>query len=449
MNVLENSTLPLFTMKYIVALILLALLAMLLNLTMLVYAFYVIVAMLLISRWVTRDWAEAVEAERVCHSESVAIGGTISVMIKIRHTGRWPITWVLVEDLLEARGARRSRALHFQFPVARLEVLKLNPGEQKQLIYQLKCNKRGYFQVGPLVLETGDMFGLNRRYRVLTDPIFILVLPNTIAIPNYDIASRRPIGEVVMTHRLFEDPTRISGVRRYQNGDPLSRVHWRATARTGKLQSKTYEPSTLSGATIVVDFHRDSFDPKHEPVRSELAITAAASIANSLHELGQQVGLVSNGRDAVDRIRTQGWKGDRRTRAEAQQSVQMKSDSDRLLPVIVPTGNSADQMLNILRTLARLELTDGLELGQLLVESTARMPRDATVLVILSAVNLANAVAIGGLRRQGYAVEVIVNCLDEQEFLTVSGPLLNEGITTRFLQNEASIAAICERQLIG
>ena len=148
------------------------------------------------------------------------------------------------------------------------------------MFYQLECRGRGYFQIGPLVLETGDLFGLHRRYQVGTSPHFVLVYPEVVALEGYDIASRRPIGEVRMMHRLFEDPTRIAGVRAYEAGDPLNRVHWRATARTGKLHSKIYEPSSITGATIVMEFNQAAFDPRHEPVRSELAVTAAASLAN-------------------------------------------------------------------------------------------------------------------------------------------------------------------------
>ena len=118
---------------------------------------------------------------------------------------------------------------------------------RKTVHYQLRCNMRGYYQIGPLVLETGDLFGLHRRWRVLTHPHFVLVYPEVVPLEGYGLASRRPIGEVRMVHRLYEDPTRIAGVRAYQAGDPLNRVHWRATARTGQLHSKVYEPSTVAG----------------------------------------------------------------------------------------------------------------------------------------------------------------------------------------------------------
>src|SRR6185503_18358441 len=183
--------------------------------------------------------------------------------------------------------------------------------------------------------------------------------PQVMPLAGYEIASRRPIGEIRLQHRLYEDPTRIAGVRRYERGDPLNRVHWRATARTGVLHSKVYEPSSIAGATLLLDFHERSFAPEDEPVRSELAVTATASIAGAIFQMGQQIGLVSNGRDAADRIRTEGWRhGQFRSRGEAQ-ATGMLEKSDRLRPVVVPTRRSSLQLNDILQTLARIEKTDG------------------------------------------------------------------------------------------
>src|SRR5262249_18531285 len=168
----------------------------------------------------------------------------------------------------------------------------LRPRAEVKLSYELRCKGRGYFQIGPLVMESGDLFGLYRRYHIAAEPDYLLVYPKVIPLQGYDIASRRPIGDIRLMHRLFEDPTRIAGVRPYQAGDPLSRVHWRATARTGLLHSKIYDPSTVAGATLVLDFHVGSYHRQGEPFRSELAVTAAASLANAVYEMGQQVGLV-------------------------------------------------------------------------------------------------------------------------------------------------------------
>jgi uncharacterized protein (DUF58 family) len=243
---------------------------------------------------------------------------------------------------------------------------------------------------------------------------------------------------------LYEDPTRIAGVREYQVGDPLNRIHWRATARTGALHSKIYEPSTVAGATVLLDFHRDGFDPNHEPVRSELAITTAASVANALYQMGQQVGLVTNGRDAVDRIRREGWDPDPENRLVARQSAAMLQTSDRLQPVVVETCRGPEQLMRILETLARLELTDGLTLAQTIAETASRMPRDATVLAILTSVTIQTAVALGDLRRRGFAVSVLVNVFHLHEFEAACGPLLAEGIEARQVKDESDVATMCQ-----
>jgi uncharacterized protein (DUF58 family) len=314
------------------------------------------------------------------------------------------------------------------------------------LHYQVECRYRGLYQLGPIVAETGDYYGLHRSYRVLGEPNYVLVYPKVIRIEHYAIESRRPIGEVVMSHRLFEDPTRVSGVRPYQNGDPLGRIHWRATARTGKLQCKQYQPSSMSGATIVLDFHRQSYDPRHEPYRSELAVTTAASLANALHELGEQFGFVSNGLDAADRIRVHGWQGDARTRQIARAKAAAQDRWDRRQPLLVPTRKGADQIQKTLELLSRIELNDGLSLAELVAEASQRMPADASVIVLLSDPTLESAVVLGALRRQGRAVTAIVNGHDEEHYVRASGVLLNEGIECRWLRDEDSIAEICRRQ---
>ena len=43
--------------------------------------------------------------------------------------------------------------------------------------YQVNFLMRGYYQLGPLLLESGDLFGLHRRFRVETKPARRLETP--------------------------------------------------------------------------------------------------------------------------------------------------------------------------------------------------------------------------------------------------------------------------------
>ena len=289
-------------MRWFVAIVGILVVAVVFDLGLLACAMLALLGLMLISRFLARSWITNLEATRECNRTEAEVGQTIAFVITVSNRGRLPVAWVLVEDMLP-RGAIISRPPRIVVKGHRLAVAMLGPHGRKTLNYQLHFAMRGYYQVGPLVLETGDLFGLHRRFRIVTEPVYIMVYPKVVPLPGYDMASRRPIGEIRLTHRLFEDPTRIAGVRHYQPGDPLNRVHWAATARTGVLHSKVYDASTIAGATIVLDFHRDSYPAQNEPGRSELAVTDRGGAGQRGGLMGQPIGLITNGRDAADRIR--------------------------------------------------------------------------------------------------------------------------------------------------
>lgn len=431
-------------MRWLIGAMFLLVVAMVFNLGLLAYSMYALLGVIAASRLLVNGWSGNLSAVREVSREKIKIGDSTAVVITLENRHWLPIPWLLVEDLLPRRALIHSPP-NLQINGRRLQLVSFRGRTRKTIMYQLQANCRGYYQLGPLVAETGDVFGLYRRYQVLSDPGFLLVVPEVIPLEGFDIASRRPIGEVRMTHRLFEDPTRIAGVRAYESGDPLNRVHWRATARTGVLHSKVYEPSSIAGATLLLDFHEKSFAPEDEPVRSELAVTAAASIAGAIFQMGQQIGLVTNGRDAADRIRTEGWRHEQfRNRREAQ-ATGMLEKSDRLRPLVVPPRRTSTQLTDILQTLARVEKTDGLTCAQLIGEAASQMPPSATVIAIVTRVTPETAIALGNLRRRGWAVTAIINVFEEMRFAEMSAMLLAERVETRHLADRAAIPRVCLR----
>jgi uncharacterized protein (DUF58 family) len=434
-------------MKWYLAAGLLLLAALLLPSSLLAYATYVLLGTLLVSRFLARYWLAHVTATRSCPDTGVEIGDKVMVTVTLRNSGVLPVPWVLAEDLLPRKALDEHR---LRLKGKRLKIAFLRPGQEVTLRYSLVCERRGYHQIGPLLLESGDVFGLHRRYLSLTTPHFLLVYPRLVPLAGYELASRRPIGEVLLTHRLYEDPTRIAGVRAYEAGDPLNRIHWRATARTGLLQSKTYEPTTLSGATLLLDFHASSYPASGEPYRSELAVTAAASLANAIFEMGQQFGLVTNARDAADRIRREGWESDPRTRRAARQSSAMHEESDRLQPILLETRRGAEHLQRLRETLARVELTDGMTFAGLVLEAASRLPRDATLVALLGEVSLETAAALGTLRRAGFALTAILVALAEHPLEKSHGRLLAEGIRdVRHLARAEMLPILCQQQMMG
>src|SRR5207244_12915234 len=136
------------------------------------------------------------------------------------------------------------------------------------------------------------------------------------------------------------------------------------------------------------------------------------------------------------------------TRQSARQHHVMAESSERLRPLIVDTRRGIEQFQRIRETLARIELTDGLSLAQLILETSSRLPRDATVVALLADVPVEAALALGNLRRQGLAISAILIALDGERLEKGYGRLLAEGIMdVRPLRNEAGLPDLCQQQV--
>ena len=423
------------------------------------FAGYVLLGVYFLSRYLAKQWTQNLSVERTADvSEPLQVGDTLTVTLKFRNNGTIPIGWVLVEEMLPEFAVRRNRVT---VKGPRIQVMFLRPLQTKTVKLKLTFHGRGYYPVGPTLAETGDVFGFYRRHRTLSKPVYVMVLPVIVNLPSYDFSSKRPIGEIRLANRLFEDPTRTAGVRPYQLGDPLQRVHWGATARTGELHSRIYEPTSLAGATVLVDFHRAGYPKRSEPERSDLAITTACALAYAVSLLNQQLGLASNGRDAAERIRTEALDepadtaadASYDTRGAARDRFELDADSTRLRPVVVETRRGFDQFQQVREALARLELTDGSTFARMLLEVAPRLPKDATIVAVLPAVSVEAAVALGMMRRQGFAISaVLVGLVDDgtDDRAVAVGRLVAEGVRdVRLVDTAEQLALLGDRAAAG
>jgi len=101
--------------------------------------------------------------------------------------------------------------------------------------------------------------------------------------------------------------------------------------------------------------------------------------------------------------------------------------------------------MQILQTLARAELTDGMNFAQLVSETISRLPRDATVVAILPTAGEATILALQMLHRRGYAVTAILNFYDDYEFGVAAAVLTASGISVQHLKDEASVTDVCRQ----
>jgi len=379
------------------------------------YALYAFLLLVVLANLSSRAWLAGLDCERTLSATTLQQGEEAEVTVTIANRRGWPIPWIFIEDVVPA-----------DFPVRgeNLRLAVLMPGRSITLNYRLRCPRRGYHRIGPLLMESGDLFGLQKRFRTGKQQDYISVLPTCAYIDTFTVSARRPQGPVRISNRVYEDPTRIAGIREYVAGDPLSRIHWKASAHSGDLLVKQVEPSNVLGATLVLDLFEAWYQGENAESRIELAITTTASIAYLLQMSGEQLGMVTNARDAAEVARYEVEAKESLSRMEADAGVEGDGESELLSPLEVPTHRSPVQARLIIENLARVSPTDGLDVGQLILSVFRRLPRDAALIPILPKVTEDLAMTLGAMKMSGFAVTVFLidNNADYQEAARVLAP---------------------------
>lgn len=396
------------------------------------YAVYTFLLLVILAHFSSLAWLAGLDSQRSVSQTVVQQGESIEVTVTVENDRGWPIPWIYFEDYHPKDFPRRGDH-------SRLAILM--PGRSVTLTYTLTCPRRGYHRIGPILMESGDLFGLQKRFRTGTHQDYVSVLPTVAYIETFSIAARRPQGPVKISNKVYEDPTRIAGVREYVRGDPLNRIHWKASARTGDLFVKQVEPSNVLGATLILDLHEDSFIPEDKDRRIELAITTTASIAYLLQMSGEQVGMVTNARDAAEVARYDVEGTSALSRSEADESVEGEAESTRISPLSVPTRRSPEQANRIIENLARVLPGRGLDAGQLIMAAHEELPRDAALLPVVPYMNERLALTLAQMKHSGFTVSVFL-IDDRSGYFEASALMAEHGIHLFHITEERDLHEI-------
>lgn len=401
------------------------------------YSLYAFLLLVALAHFSSVAWLAGLDCTRTLSSTTVRQGDGVNVETTVLNRRGFPIPWIFLEDLFPKHCNCRGEA-------TRLAVLM--PGQSVTIKYRLTFPVRGYHRVGPLVMESGDLFGLQRRFRTGEQQDYVSVLPTVAYIDTFNVASKRPQGPVKSASSIFEDPSLLNGVREYSQGDPLNRIHWKSSARTGQLYTKIFDPTAVQGGTLILDMHGDSYAPERKSVRQELAITTTASIAYLLQMSGEQVGMITNGLDAAEEAR---WHVDSHqvvSKDDVEGSVVGESESDRLRPLLVPTLRSPVQAQLIIENLARIIPGRGLDCGQLILEEFRGLPRDATLLPVVPYMTERLAMILGEMKLSGFSVTVFY-IADSKGFTEAAALLAQYNIHIFHIQEERDLHELSPQKI--
>jgi uncharacterized protein (DUF58 family) len=174
----------------------------------------------------------------------------------------------------------------------------LRPGKQVTFSYTVEA-VRGRHAFEPMtVLARGYTGAIERE--LLVEPASETSLTCTPALGQGPLLPLRA-QTTQYTGRVATDTggpgTEFHAVREYRPGDPLSRIDWRRTARTGEFATLEFRQERAATVVLVVDSRRDAYlAPDAESLSAvERSVLAAGEAFTSLLASGDRVGLAAYG----------------------------------------------------------------------------------------------------------------------------------------------------------
>ncbi|MCL2423609.1 MAG: DUF58 domain-containing protein, partial [Micrococcales bacterium] len=134
---------------------------------------------------------------------------------------------------------------------------------------------RGIIDVGPMMLARSDPVGLLRREVTWPDRQTIFVHPVTVGLPATSVGEIHDL-EGLPSETVVPADLAFHAIREYSPGDSLRHVHWKSTAKVGRLMVREYEESRRSRMAVLLGLAENDYFDDDE---LELAISVAASLA--------------------------------------------------------------------------------------------------------------------------------------------------------------------------
>jgi uncharacterized protein (DUF58 family) len=364
----------------------------------------------------TRYALRRVTYERIIPEDHAFTGERVAVTLRITNRKWLPLPWIEVRDHLpevlvdaaagdDIRQIGQTGAVGFEWRTS------IGSYQRVSRTVELHCAARGIYQLGPATLRSGDAFGLFTDDRDLPRRSQVIVYPRTVALPDLALPARRPYGDQPRGLRIFEDPTRVAGIRDYRPGDSLRRIDWNATARLGKLQSRVYDPT--SSQHLLLCLNTQTMIPAWSGYIADLlerSITVAASIARDAYDRRYSIGLLANN-----------------TMPELNRSWQARTDTLRELArakgvrertgaarghrneggIRIPPGRRPEQFIRILEALAVVTPFVIEPLAAMLDREEHRLTAGTTIAVVTSIMPADLAVTLLRLHRRGHQLVVL------------------------------------------
>jgi uncharacterized protein (DUF58 family) len=223
-----------------------------------------------------REW----EVKREVNKQEFYSGERLTVKVTIKRKIPFPLFYLVVQEVLPpALGYHTAAPKQFLYPLFRRKF---------SWEYEIQPLRRGEHVFRSFKLRSADPFGFINKEGEKECEDTILVFP---AYETLHINRRKnSLGDSVAARKLNNnvETMMVAGVREYQQGDKISLVDWKATARKQTMMTKEFEAEQTQHTTVIMDCTKGQSFSGFENV-----VTYTASVIHSLLKLGRKCELIS------------------------------------------------------------------------------------------------------------------------------------------------------------
>lgn len=175
-------------------------------------------------------------------------------------------------------------------PAGEAYALKLSAGERKTIEGKFIAGRRGQVNFIEARILTQFPFGLFEKTKLVGLKDQLIVFPSPIYSKDEAIGNaERGLEESGVAKG---DGVSLFGLRDYRDGDNPKRIHWKVSARAGKLILKETENMDLPMMAVVLD--TTGYRPGRDEEALEEGVSICAGIAESFIKKGYLVRLITN-----------------------------------------------------------------------------------------------------------------------------------------------------------
>lgn len=151
---------------------------------------------------------------------------------------------------------------------------RLKPDQLHEDLFTIPTARRAVIVVGPVRSVREDPLKLLRRQMKWTEAQDLFVHPRTTALVGSAAGFIRDL-EGLPTRELSNSDVSFHALRDYVPGDDRRHIHWKTTARTGKLMVRQFEETRRAHLAVAVSMNTDEYASDDD---LEMAISVGASI---------------------------------------------------------------------------------------------------------------------------------------------------------------------------